>query len=164
MSDIHSMKIIDTAGNPQGLIVEEGALVTIPYDSAISQGLITGDVPFARYGRCTVSNTAMDVVTWNAAYVFPATAGERMRVVGGANDTTTGSGAGKVKIDYLDDTNAAQTEEVTLTGATPVNTTATKIRRVNRVYVSALGSANTTGVCAGPINVYHLTNAAPIYG
>jgi hypothetical protein len=55
-------------------------------------------------------------------------------------------------------------EEVTLTGATPVNTTATKIRRVNKVYVSALGSGNTTGICAGPISVYHLTNATPIYG
>lgn len=136
---------------------------SMPYLYDIAEGNVSGHTAFAKYGICTgVQQAEMDVWEGNSSYTFPATAGERMRVVSSsANDTSDGTGAQKIKIEYLDDSNATQTEEVTMAGQTPVNTTATKIRRINRVYISQAG---TGGKSAGKIDVYHFTEATPIYG
>ncbi len=134
------------------------------YLEALAEGDITGHSQITRYGIVSaVQDATLDVSTGvTNPYVFPSNSGEQMRVVSSsANDASGQTGVQKIKIDYLDENLVEQTEEVTMNGTNPVNTTATKIRRVNRVYASVVG---TGGVAAGNITVYHFTNPTPIYG
>jgi hypothetical protein len=148
MSYFQSVKLIDTAGVAQGIKIEEGAIIQIPYDQAISQGLISGDTAFAKYGRCTCSNSAIDVWEGNSVYAFPASA-TTLDVISSdtTNDVnTTGTGLWKVKIEGLKSDYTAVTEEVTLAGT--ATTTTNSFLRINKMYASAAG---TNGVAAGTI-------------
>jgi len=145
------------------LVLTSGQLRTVSQDYllSIAEGDIANHTPFAKYGILDgLQNNLLDISQGvTNPYVFPATAGERMRVVSTSiQDGVAGSGATKIKIEYLNETGATLTEEVTMNGTTDVNTTATKIRRINKVYVSAGSNA------VGNISVYHFTNATPIYG
>ncbi len=83
----------------------------------------------------------------------PDAAGEQMTLVSShAQDVdTTGTGVRQVKLHYLDDTGAEQTELVDMDGTTPVDTTATDIRFVNDMYSTEVGS---NGVAEGNISIY----------
>jgi hypothetical protein len=164
MSLFHGIKYIDSNGTVHGFIDNAGSpqICAQDYLQALAEGDITGHTPFAKYGIVTgVGDTAKDVWEYGAtqaAYVFPASAA-KMRVVSSSTDddgSPAGIGTQKIKIEGLTSDYSSATEEVTMDGTTPVETT-TEFLRVNRSYVSA----GTPAV--GNIKVYHLTNATPIY-
>jgi len=121
---------------------------SIPSLPLLDRGLIDYDGTYPNrqmvklFGRAPdVDNTYVDV--WEgptSTYVFPATAQQMAVVSTSANDTSAGTGAQKVTIQYLDNNYVARTEVVTLNGTTPVNTVATNILRVNKMYSSQVGT------------------------
>lgn len=111
------------------------------------------------FGRApNVDNVRVDM--WEGptgTYVFP-TAGVQMAVVSSsASDASAGTGMQQLMIHYLDADYAVKVETVTLNGATPVNTVATDIFRINGVHAVAVGSG---GVAAGNISI---TNGGVTY-
>jgi len=57
-----------------------------------------------------------------------------------ASDTSTGTGVRTVRIDYIDAAGNALSEDIILNGQTSVNTVATNIRHVNKMYALTTGS------------------------
>lgn len=89
------------------------------------------------------------------AYTEPTTAAQRSIASSNANDTAAGTGARTVQITYFDNTGAGPlTEIVTLNGLTPVNTTNTNIRFIEKMEVLTAG---TGGANAGTITLYGAT-------
>jgi len=130
------------------------------YLQALAEGDIAGHSHFEKFGRVTGVQTALTDV-WDyggttALYVFPAAAAKMRVVSSSVQDDTGGSGATKIKINGLIAGYVDTTEEVTLDGTTPVQTS-NSFLRINKVWVSAGAAA------AGNISIYHLTNATPIY-
>jgi hypothetical protein len=84
----------------------------------------------------------------------PVSSGEQMTVVSDDTaDTSAGTGAQTIRIEYLDATGAEQTETITMNGTTGVNTVATDIRFVNDMYSLTVGS---NGVAEGNITIIKL--------
>lgn len=82
----------------------------------------------------------------------PAAAGEQMTIISSsANDTSAGTGIQTMRIHYLDNTGAEQTEDVTLNGTTGVDTVATDMRFINDFYALTVGS---NGVAVGNVTLY----------
>ncbi len=161
-----SIKIYDTEGTERCVPYNTVAPIICSEDylTSLSRKEISNRVILFKNGRVSNVQTARVDVAMGVTnpYVFPADAGEQMRVVSSStNDNPLGTGAHKIVLEYLDANFDEQTEEVTLDGTNPVNTVATNIRRINDVYVSAADGLSST---AGNITVYHLSNATPIYG
>ena len=95
-----------------------------------------------------------------ATYAFPAAPMQMAVVSSSASDTAAGTGARSVHIHYLDAEYQEQFETVTLNGATPVNTAATDIRRINGMHSWTVGSG---GVPAGNISI-RAVGGAVTYG
>ena len=137
------------------------------YLQALAEGDIAGHTGFSKWGVVTgVNDTTVDMWDYGAttpAYVFPASAA-KCRVKGATQDDdditgTPGTGARKIKINGLIANYSEVTEEVTMNGTADVETT-NSFLRINKLWISSVG---TSGVAAGMIQVYHLTNATPIY-
>ncbi len=87
-----------------------------------------------------------------ARLLTPDAAGEQMTVESdSAEDGVAGDGVLTLRLEYLDDTGAEQTEDITMNGTTGVNTVATDIRFVNDMYSLTVGA---TGVSEGDIVIY----------
>jgi len=124
----------------------------------VGRGNVTGQkiVVVPGLHEANVSNTFLD----DLSLVDPTTgilpdvtlaAGIQMEIVSShAEDKTDGTGVQSVKIHYLDDSFDEQTETVVPAGATPVNTVATDIRRVQWISAQAVG---TGCVAAGNISL-----------
>ena len=86
--------------------------------SALSLGLVPGSIPEVKFGHnpSVSQNIVTDVWELSAQilYIFPATAGEAIEVVGNAADTQL------VTIEGLDAVGLTQRDTVTLNGATAV--------------------------------------------
>lgn len=86
------------------------------------------------------------------AYTEPAAAAQRSMASANAADTAAGTGARTVLITYYDGAGAGPfTTTVTLNGTTPVNTTATDIRFIEKMEVLTVGSG---GANAGIITLF----------
>jgi len=93
------------------------------------------------------------------SYVWP-TAEMRMEIVSSsADDAAEGTGARTVRIRYLTSAFVEKSEDITLTGVTPVPTVAADIYRVNWFRVLTAGSG---GKAAGNLDLRHLSDT-PIY-
>jgi len=116
----------------------------------IEQGLVPGQENTSILGRnIAVSSTLQDVWDAGGELVYP-TAGETWEILSSdAADTSAGTGARTVLIQYLDDNYAEQIELLTLNGVTPVSFTATDAFRFRRALVITAGS--------GAINAGNLT-------
>ncbi len=126
---------------------------------------MTGMVPghtimsaMGEYESGNVDTNGEDVCRWEevggpARLPTPAAAGEQMTVISddNADNGATATGVLTVRIHYLDNTGAEQTEDVTLNGTTGVDTTATDMRFINDFYVLTVGS---NGVAEGNITLY----------
>lgn len=141
----------DNAGAPQ--------ICAQNYLEALAEGDISGHTAFQKYGRCTVSNSGIDVWEGNSVYAFPAAA-TKMDIVStdNVNDKAGGTGALKVKINGLIAGYIETTEEVTLNGTTIV-TTSNAFLRINKMWVSAAGSG---GAAVGIITA-KVTGGATVY-
>lgn len=131
---------------------------SIPSLPFLDRGLIDYDGTYPNRQMVKIFGRAPDVDdvyvdAWEGpttTYVFPAAAQQMQVVSTSASDTSAGTGVQKVTIQYLDANYAAQTEVVTLNGTTPVNTVATNIIRVNKMYASQTG---TNGYPVGDISL-----------
>ena len=117
----------------------------------ISRGNVVGKTSIHILGSNDDTSTSLeDMVESSALYVFPAAGGIQMEVAGGANDTSVGSGVQEVMIHYLDAGYVERFEFVETNGATPVNTVATDILRIQNMHASRVGGG---GVAAGNITL-----------
>jgi len=128
----------------------------------IARGLIDGISIMSAMGEFESGNVDVDgedVCRWEdvsgpARLPTPAAAGEQMTVVSDEADDDNGNspqvGALTIRIHYLDDTGAEQTEDVTLNGTAGVDTVATNIRFVQDMYTLTVGS---NGVAVGNITI-----------
>lgn len=101
----------------------------------------------------SVNGTSSEIATQAGAYAFMATKAGLAVVSDSANDTSAGTGAKKVTIEYLDENYVEKSITVTMNGITNVNTTPTDILRINKFYVDTVG---TGGVAAGNITIKDL--------
>jgi len=94
------------------------------------------------FGRAfNVNNSRVDL--WEGptpTYVFPAAPQQMLVSSTSANDSATGTGARRVRIQYLDSNYTQQYEAIILNGTTPVPTVATNILRINMMFVTSAGS------------------------
>lgn len=105
----------------------------------IARGYIPGAKPFSAFGERITAGAETDSVLWESN--MPATLtvpnGVQLSFVSSGTDTR------RLKLIYLDGDLIERAEVITLTGTTPVLTTATDIRFVNSMY-SLDGSAAVT--------------------
>lgn len=159
----------DESGAPYGVkhVLNKPRVSSMPYLYDIAEGNVAGHTAFAKLGfNGDVGTSEEDIWGIGGTYVFPVAA-QQMEVVSTSveDDILTagaiaGTGAHKVKIGYLDDTYASQTEEVTLNGTAAVLTVATNILRVNSIRVSVAG----TGLkAAGLITIRNKTDHTTVY-
>jgi hypothetical protein len=156
MSNFGSIKIIDSAGVPQGMVMENGTLTSRDYFVAVAEGDIPNHTRWDKFGyNADVDNAEEDMISQGGIYVFPALTGIQMDIVStndadGKTAAPNSTGVRTVNIHYLDDTGAALIETITMNGTTAVATTATKISRVNYLTAKTIGSG---GVAAGTITL-----------
>lgn len=152
-------KIIDTAGTPQGILIEDGAVTTVDYLVAISHGDVPNHTAWERFAiNQDIDITEEDVIEMGGTYVPPAAEMGMEIFSASANDTNGGTGINTVTVYYLDDAFTEKTEDVNLNGAV-VALAATDIYRVNAVKAKVVGSG---GVAAGNISLRHLSDT-PVY-
>ncbi len=119
----------------------------------VSRGKVKGAVAIHILGANEATSASLEDM-WEGStsglYVFPPAGGIQMEVAGGANDTAAGSGVQQVMIHYLDANYLEGFEFVEMNGATPVNTVATDILRIQNMHSSRVGAG---GVAAGVITL-----------
>ena len=100
-----------------------------------------------------VNNSWIDLVPWASTYIYPSS-GIQMRAVSTSPlDTSSGTGIQQLEIHYLNSSHVEQEEILTLSGTTPVVTTATDILRINSIYTYAVG---TNLKSAGTISIQNV--------
>ena len=149
LSSIDTKIVAGTAGQK---------VVAVKELDEIGRGNISGKKSVRILGKSTanVNNTLADIWDIGGVYAFPAAAIQMQVVSASANDAAAGTGVRTVKIYYLDNSYAEQTETVTLNGTTPVNTVTTNILRVNQLHAVTVGSG---GVAAGNISLQSVGGA-----
>jgi len=150
-------------GNAQGLLFDDEGLPRInshEYLYSIAEGYVPNHTLWTKSGY-NAALSASEETLWAAGgdYIFPTTA-MRMEIYStSADDTSNGTGARIVQINYLNSTFAEKVENVTLNGTTAVPTVATDIYRINNLRVRTVGTGNKN---AGDIDIRHLDDT-PIY-
>lgn len=124
---------------------DQGRLVT---------SALTGFGAAFRFGRVTTSATTEAIVR-ATTYTEPASAAQRSFSSANANDSSAGTGARTIQVEYYDNTGTGPLfETITMNGTTPVNTVATNIRFVERIKVVTVGSTRSN---AGIITMFNAT-------
>jgi hypothetical protein len=153
--------LFDDAGNEHigQKVVDDSIPVTMASDQ--EPIAITFTAPQARTGvshaTLTVgSPTAGTLIPVRATtYTEPSSEAQRSFASDDSNDTAAGTGARTVEFTYFDNTGDGPfTGEVTLAGTTPVDTTETDIRFIEKIRVKTVGS---TGANEGTISIYSAT-------
>lgn len=96
----------------------------------IARGNVPGSLPYSTFGQRSVV-ADVDTVVWETGMPATLTVPNNIQltiVSSSASDT------GGIVIKYLDGNLLAQEERLTLTGTTPITTTATDIRAINNIY------------------------------
>ena len=160
MSKWSSTKLIDTTGNSQGILIDQGLLITGGYLQSIAEGYIPNHYVWRKIGY-TNASSATETTLWNPGtqYVFP-TGNISVSVAStSASDTSAGTGARTIHMDYLDSNYEEKTHTFTLNGVTNVNGP-TDFYRVNTFHVETAGS---TGKSVGIISLYLTGTPATLY-
>ncbi len=120
----------------------------------IARGDVPGSKPIAMFGENITSGAATDQVLWETGMPTALTVPDSIQLsfVSSAADTR------QLKLVYLDGDLVERVETITLTGTTPVLTTATDIRFVNRLYsldgpAARTVTATNDGVTYARLNV-----------
>jgi hypothetical protein len=136
------------------------------YLYSIAEGSISGHTPFAKLGfNGDVGTNEEDIWINGGIYVFPDTPMQMELLSSSVEDdptkadTSAGTGVWSVRVSYLDNTYAEQTEVVALNGTGVVTTVATNILRVNALRAVTVGS---TYKAVGTITIRNLADT-PIY-
>ena len=129
-----------------------------------ARGDVSGTSNIFAFGELTTTGSVTDQLIWpleNAPLAVPDAAGIQISVVSDdGQDTGAGTGIQQVEIIYLDGNLAQATEIVTMSGTTPVNTTATDIRFVQCVHCARVGTGKAA---AGNISATDAGSPATIY-
>ncbi len=153
MSYFNATKLIDENGASYGVrqVDNKPRVSSMPYCYDIAEGQVSGHTPWTKIGYSSaITTTETDIWSKGGTYVFP-TSGSRMSVVStSGSDTSTGTGAQKVYLYYLNSNYISGSEEIILNGTTPVTTSASDIFRVDAFRVSAVG---TSGCATGNISI-----------
>ncbi len=160
---IQRVRLIDEDGAEFGVshTLNELNVLATPEAWEIAREDIPGKVAIHILGNNDDTSTSFEDL-WESGglYVFPAAGGIQMEVVstgaGAANDTAAGSGVQQVMIHYLDAGYVERFEFVEMNGATPVNTVATDILRIQNMHSSRVGGG---GVAAAEITLEDTTSA-----
>lgn len=159
---------VDTEGTIRGFKNAGGRprVSTTTYTQEISKGNLANHVHLWGFGeRSEVQVDTKGEDIWlgpTARMTHPLTAGEGMTVVSSdAQDGVAGTGVLTIKIEYIDGSGLAQTEDLILNGTSGVNTIATDIAFINHMYATSVGS---NGVAEGNIDIHKLGDAATVYG
>ena len=111
------------------------------YFLEVSKGNITGHSSMRKFGHTeNVTTSITDIWNGGGIYVFRDSATTMTASSSDVNDTSAGTGARTLEVQYLDGNYAEVVETVTLNGQTPV-TVATDILRINRMIVRSAGSS-----------------------
>lgn len=143
------------------------------YPAEVALGNVPGRAIMRAFGeRESMGTTATGEDIWRGNELAPAPTsdvliptppdvGEQMTVVSeSALDTSAGPGVQTLRLEYLDDTGAHQSEDITMNGTTGVNTVATDIRFVNDMYALTVGS---NGVAVDHIKVHAQSDSGLVY-
>tara|TARA_R110000822_G_scaffold25705_2_gene77790 strand:+ start:593 stop:1438 length:846 start_codon:yes stop_codon:yes gene_type:complete len=118
----------------------------------IARGNVQGARAFSSFGSASVQGAgSKTIVSSNATFPDPFISGVQFsfRSTSG-NDFDNGSiGIRSIEIHYLDNELAEQTEIISLTGASLVNSVATDIRFINDMHVYTFGSGSYPGIGRG---------------
>lgn len=133
----------DQFGNP----------IVNPFDFYSATGNIPGVTISRAQGYVTTSATSGKAIR-ATTYTPQGTNSQRSFNSTSALDTSAGTGAQKVTINYLDTSFVAHSETVTLNGLTAVNTVGTNIALIESIVVSQVG---TLGGNQGTIQVWTAT-------
>jgi hypothetical protein len=159
-----AVKLIDTNGAEQGVLMEDGAITVRDYLIGIAEGDVANHALFSKLGYSSAAPSGIsDVYAANIAYIFPAAAQQMEVVSSSAQDAAAGSGVKTIRIYYLKNDYTEATVDVVLTGTTPLNTSVSDIFRINNVRVIDFGAATTAYQAAGNIDIRNKVSAAIIY-
>jgi hypothetical protein len=162
MTYFPGMKIIDTAGVAQGVLMDAGSLTVRDYLFAVTDGSLVNHSPWVVNGyNGALSAASEDMWSVGGVYVFPAAAQQMEIVSSSVNDAAAGTGVRTVNISYLDAAFGEHVITLTMNGTTPVPTGVSDIYRVNYVQACTVG---TGGLAAGNIDIRTLTTGTHIYG
>jgi len=115
----------------------------------VQKGNVPGHTVVHKFGRNdTVASATWEAINLSSSATSFLSAATTVRVKAGGNaaDTAAGAGARGITIEGLDETGAEASETVATAGASASSATSTTFIRVNRFYVSAVGTygvANT---------------------
>jgi hypothetical protein len=136
---------------------------SMPYLYDIAEGNVTNHTAFTKLGyNADVGATEEDLITQGGAYPWIAAGpGIALEVVSSSgSDTIDGTGVQKVRVSYLDADYSAQSQILSMAGATPVPLTDTTILRVNAIRATQVG---TGLVAAGDITCRLVGAPATVY-
>lgn len=152
LPDKHGVKLVDTAGDSQGILMENGCPTVRDYFVGVAEGDIPNHKRWDKFGyNGDIDNVEEDIISQGGTYIFPALTGIQMDIVStSANDdgSPVGTGVRTVSLHYLDETGTEHIEDITMNGTVPVATTALKISRINYLIAKTIGNL---GVAAGTI-------------
>lgn len=119
--------------------------------ASIARGDVPGVTPVNAQGERAASEAETNQPITPANGIFVIDAGGQVNVQStSADDTSDGTGARAVRLNYLDADGAENSEDVTLNGTTPVATQATDIKFIQCMHLTDVG----TGLAAaGDITV-----------
>jgi hypothetical protein len=116
-----------------------------PFDLQVARGQVDGHTRSYRFGWAnsigTTPQTITTAVTAGSAYVYPAAATVMKVSSSSANDTSAGTGARTILVAGLDANYASQSETITLSGQTAVNTVNSYLR-ITYTELLTTGSGN----------------------
>jgi hypothetical protein len=141
--------------------LRSGGMINIPLDlySASTSGADIVEIT----GYSAATSTSIEDISVRGADndYLTATTGVQLGIKSGDDvDSGTGVGGQVVRLSYLDEDWTEQTEDVTLTGQTAANTTATDILRVNSARVIQVG---TSAQNSGAITIHEYAASASTY-
>lgn len=133
-------------------VFSSGSEVTVTAGQALAFGMIGDGVATTGRVQGYVGTAATSGVAVRAtAYTAQGTNSQRSVKSTSVNDTSAGTGAQTVTINYLDTSFVSHSEIVTLNGTTAVNTVGTNIAFIENMQVSQVGSG---GGNAGTIQLF----------
>lgn len=123
------------------------------YESLVARGLVTGHRSVFKFGT-NQNQGASEEDLWSVGgtYPWPTSAlPVRVQAGGNANDDAAGTGARSIIVQGLDDNFDEIEEEIALAGAAQSAQTNASFRRVNRAFVSDVGTY--TGANTGAVTI-----------
>lgn len=161
--------LVDVNGNPVN-VVQDGSEYRVEIASRanvtdMARGLWPNVGSLRGFGeRSSLGTTAQGEDIWRGSATTiptPPDVGEQMTLVStSASDTSGGTGTRALLVDYIDADGNPQTESITMDGVTGVNTVATDIRFVQKIYTTATGS---NGVAEGDITIHKAGAPSTVY-